>query len=75
MSEYFSARIEAKRIETEPCEESDNTLDGLHVRTTREVAAIMGLSRATVQRIEHQALNKVRLELEKLGITKLEDIK
>ena len=36
----------------------------------REVAEVMGLSRAMVQKIEEKALNKIRLMLEKKKIKK-----
>jgi RNA polymerase sporulation-specific sigma factor len=42
-------------------------LDGLPPRTQREVAAVCGISRSYVSRIEKKALEKLRCEFEREG--------
>ena len=41
--------------------------NGGEEKTQREVAAVMGISRSYVSRIEKKALGKLRAELEKAG--------
>lgn len=47
-------------------------MDTRYHMSTREIAKVLGLSRATVDRIEARALRKVRAALEKRGITALD---